>query len=239
MVWERPREAWEVAMSKPPPLVAAGLLVVLMGSGTGFAADSSEWLAGAKIRITPVAGAEASGFVTLGASRIEAPAGAAKETGDFLTVKRDQQVVHIPKKTIVGKLVATDAEFLTVMRGTEQLTIPRAAVQRLQMSRGRSRLGPALVGLVVGAAVGGILASQIQTRRPPCENGLECAFFEVGGELTDASARAAAIMGGGVAGALCGALIGKERWEPVQLDNVLVSLAPVPRGAGVLVAVRF
>ncbi len=117
------------------PIAAAGLLGVLMASGTLFSVDSSELAAGARIRITPRATVKIPGVITIDANRTERSGGAVEKTADLLAIKVDQQVFHIPRKTVVGKLVETDAEFLTVIRGAEQLKIPRAPVKKLEVSR--------------------------------------------------------------------------------------------------------
>jgi hypothetical protein len=151
---------------------------------------------------------------------MEVSGGTIQETGDFLTVNLDQQVLHIPRKTLVGRLVATDAQLLTLMRGGEQLTIPRAAVGTLEVSRRQGNWGYSVIGPVIGGLVGTAVANSGKDR---------CAF---------GSCLAGPVIGAPL-GALMGGLAGREKWEEASAGKVRVALAPAPRGVSVPLAVRF
>ncbi|MGE0353405.1 MAG: hypothetical protein AB7I33_04155 [Gemmatimonadales bacterium] len=111
-----------------------------------------------------------------------------------------------------GELLWLDRDSLVLAAQGRRWTIPADMVRRLERSRGRR--GHPVTGLAVGAAAG-LLAGAI--------------LFSPGGNACTGSGNygerclyyRAGILAGGVGlGALVGALIRTERWEPVALESL-------------------
>ena len=131
----------------------------------------------------------------------------------------------------VGTLVTLSADTL-VLKPKDQsapLAIPLASVTRLDVSRGRvSCTGRGiLTGSLASLALGlGLLASASPEDigdAPPAAGLIFLAVFTVPG----------AVIGG-----IVGSKVGGERWEPVPLDRIRVSILP-QRGGGVRLAAAF
>ena len=131
------------------------------------------------------------------------------------------------KQWIVGKLVATDAEHLTVAAaGKPSVRVPRTAVQRLQVSRGRSRGKAALIGAGVGAVVG-LAWGAIEHSR--CESS---------GEGMCDLAYGIPVMTVPVC-ALVGLAVGKERWVETSPAGFHLGLSPTRDGVRVVGRLAF
>lgn len=108
---------------------------------------------------------------------------------------------------------------------TVELAVPIDSVRNLDVSLGRRNLAPegAVIGGLIGAVVGGVLAKR-DYDRCIARGGWICGSpgfaFIVGGGL-------GGLAGGGL-GALFGLAIDRERWEPVPLSRVQVGIAPLP-----------
>ncbi len=143
--------------------------------------------------------------------------------------------------TIVGSLVASDAEALTLQTAKGDLRrVPRADLRHLDVSRKPSRRGRgALIGLAAGA-VGGYIWAASTNPDGGCEPE-PYAFCIFGGPLfTDEQSGAMGAVALGGIGAIVGALVAPgEKWERVPDSAVRVSLAPVRGGAAVRVSLRF
>jgi hypothetical protein len=120
-----------------------------------------------------------------------------------------------------GTVLTVDPDSLVVQTGTETRRLPRASIERLDLSSGRKShtLLGAGVGFLVGAAVGGGLVASDPTS---CDE-VHAACIAVGAAVLGA--------GGGLVGALTGALVRTERWAEVPLDRVRLGLIPDRRGA--------
>jgi hypothetical protein len=115
--------------------------------------------------------------------------------------------VNTPDMTAVGNLISVDSVLVTIMReGGTPLQLPVAGTL-VDVSTGPRMCSPGrrstcvLVGLLAGAAVGFGTGEIIEST---------CDFC--GGQVTPYTT-----IGGAVAGALVGSLIGGERWTRVEL----------------------
>lgn len=137
-------------------------------------------------------------------------------------------------KQVVGQIVEMDGDTLTIaLHGRSiRLTVPRDAIARMDLSRGRRSAGERLFkGAGIGALVGGLggaLLGQTGDKDSFCRG--SCGAL-VGG------------IGFGALGVLVGAAGGLasegERWEQVPARAVQVSVKPVARGRGLGLAVSF
>lgn len=115
----------------------------------------------------------------------------------------------VERPRVVGALVETSADALTVRTGAgEVVVVPRSLIQRYEVSRGRTPRGPAvrraaLVGLALGAVVGAVST-------PDHAEG-------------ESSKLSTYIIGGAAAGAGAGIVFGSvnrpERWERTALPT--------------------
>ena len=168
---------------------------------------------------------------------LAAPAVVADEVGTGARVR----VMAPGIGTLVGSLVAIDAEALTLRPAKgEPRRILLADLERLEVSRkpGRRRRG-ALIGLAAGA-VGGYIwgASSNPDGCQPSEYNF--CFFGSGPWFSDEeSGVMGAVFFGGI-GAIVGAIVAPgEKWERVSDPRLRVSVAPVRGGATVGVSLRF
>lgn len=150
------------------------------------------------------------------------------------------------RSPIVGSLVGVEADRLLIAAadGAEPLAVPRASIQKFEMSHGpKSKAKGALVGGLIGAGLGaawGVAASQKQS----CDGlSLGEAFgCAAANDLADDTAANIAI-GVGVLGGL-GAIVGAvvthgERWHAASVDGAAVAVVPVRRGAALRVSIGF
>ncbi len=134
----------------------------------------------------------------------------------------------VSKGRLTGTLLeANEREIVLALPGSEPKAIPRAAVKRLEWSRGHSR--HPIFGAVVGGILGGAFlaaASVAMCDAASCSPSMEA--FVVGVGL------------GALPGAGVGALVKTRRWDDVEPAKVRFSLTPVRgRGVGVKLAVTF
>jgi hypothetical protein len=137
---------------------------------------------------------------------------------------------NLLRERIIGTLVNIQESTLIVGEGKDgpRREVPLASVNRLEVSRGRhSSSGKgALVGMFAGAA-GGVAAGLVVCNHGNCVNSGT-------GDLTGVWATALGL-GGGLAGAGIGAIIGgairTEQWERVSVRDLRVGIWPV-RGQG-------
>ena len=132
-------------------------------------------------------------------------------------------------RRVQGRLTAMDAETFTLFPDGKRapVRIERAQVQRLEVSRGRTRY--TLVGVAIGLGVGVALPVHEPCDSSPalfCPRGIN---------------RMAAVGGSLIAGAVLGSAVSIERWHDVGDRRVRVGLALPPRGQGLgaAVSVRF
>ena len=141
-------------------------------------------------------------------------------TGSPLTASQSRRTQFIG--TLQGR---RDDDVVIRVRDPEaELAVPLRSVARLETSLGRhGKAGQgALIGFGVGM-VGGIATGLIACSGGDCDEG--DSFFDPGtGFVTAVLALGGAIVGTGV-GAITGALIRSERWQPVQIPDL-------PQGEG-------
>ncbi len=156
--------------------------------------------------------------------------------------------VKLAGKWVSGTLLAADSETFVVELGQRRdpakpnpearsLSLPRSAVKRIDVSRGRSSRGQAAQkGAWIGAAVG--LALSLPLLISDDEGCWVCGSPEVSGYI----AAEFGILGAGI-GALSG---GSERWERVRTGvatrprtSSLPSSSFRPDGVGVSIAIGF
>lgn len=139
-------------------------------------------------------------------------------------------------KQVVGQIVEMNGDTLTItLEGrSTRLTVPRDAIARMNLSRGRRSAGARLLrGAGLGVLAGGLVGALV---------GL--ASEGDGGSLFSDSDRMA--IGGivlGTLGSVVGAAVGLgskgERWEQVPARGLQVTVKPVARGCGLSLAVSF
>jgi hypothetical protein len=136
---------------------------------------------------------------------------------------------------LIGTLVTADADALTLrLDGTGRvLRVPRLAIRTSEVGIGKR--SAAKTGAIVGAAAGAVLL--YATANPCAESEVDCPLDSHPGERLGAAALGALTYG--LAGAAIGSCFKAERWIPVPLDGVRVSLRSTWRGVGLFVSVRF
>lgn len=124
-----------------------------------------------------------------------------------------------PTQVVVGRLIAVTDSAVVVRRDRGDLTIPRAEIQLVEVSRGTSRAASALWGALIGLGIGGGigLASWYTSNEPP-------------NALVTSASQAFAV--GGILGTPIGTIIGfavgfRERWQDTAVP---VDLSIVPTG---------
>ena len=127
-----------------------------------------------------------------------------------LRVRAEQSIVRVE----TGTYHALTDTTLVLSRETALVTIPRASITRVEISRGRKpSVAGGIVGLLLGAAAGGALACAANRD----DYGVFC-----GGQDDSKLVLGAAL--GGAAGAVLGALLfRRERWRPVDVDQLRVT----------------
>ena len=148
---------------------------------------------------------------------------------------------------LVGTVVALHADTLLFapQSGRGLIAVPRESIERLEVSRSRSSVGPAIlkyagIGLFMGAATGAlagplVMSSGCTALKKDVGNQSKCLADLVDGETRLKAALLFGIAGTAV-GALVGAIVGRERWERVVPGGVRVSFAPQPTARFTLVA---
>lgn len=121
-----------------------------------------------------------------------------------------------PSPVVVGELIAVNDSALLVRRrrGSGDITIPRSAVLRLQVSRGTSRGTSALRGALLGSVIGGVVGYYSVT---------ENSYF-----LDRKGGAVIGVAYGAAAGSLIGLLVGSfERWRDTAVP---MSFSVLPTG---------
>jgi hypothetical protein len=117
-----------------------------------------------------------------------------------------------------GTIIAT-GDTLDVARGDARIRVPAAAVTRLELSRGKSRLAGAGRGALWGAGIGLGIGAITMSRRDEyagCDDGalfVDCDPYSSGEWLAINAG------GGAIWGVLIGAIVGKERWDTVPVPG--------------------
>ena len=137
-------------------------------------------------------------------------AGAASAQSD-LPISVDQRVrVATADAVYIGRVAAVDPDVRLTVDGREPLVVPRAAVTRIERSRGISRSSAARKGAIRGAIIAGVLGA--------LSLGLQHESIGDGGSSAGQAAALGAFSGGlfgGLIGAGIGASRAGERWEQV------------------------
>ena len=131
-----------------------------------------------------------------------------------------------------GTVTALRADTLILTVGKLTASHPLSAVTRLEVSRGRKSKW--LTGAAIGAPVGALAGVGILT----LANGQwVCGDYEVGGLCWVVVG--AGTIGGGLLGALVGAIAKTERWEEASLNRLRVTILPQGHRFGVRAALHF
>jgi hypothetical protein len=137
-------------------------------------------------------------------------------------------------KGTTGRLVQVGPDVLRIQVDgrPDPIAVPLTAVTRLERSLGRrSSAGKgALIGTVVGTGMGAVLVALAGHSDSDCDG--PCTPYAI-------IAGSAFIGAGALVGAIGGALIKTERWEPVSLGHIGVNVLPRHRGAALALSVRF
>lgn len=134
-----------------------------------------------------------------------------------------------------GSLDSIDAAALHLtLQDGGRLTVPRRAVESIEVSTGRRShwVRGAGIGALVGLAFSGTLAivgaNQGDSELTSLDNAMYGAFIVI------------TTAGSAVVGGITGAFIRTEQWEPVPAENVQVGVRPVAGGGlGIGVSLRF
>ena len=129
-------------------------------------------------------------------------------------------------KRLIGTLVRQDDATLTLQReGAEALTVPRAAITRIEVSRHRGRRG---LGAGIGALVG--IGAAVAIGRHSGEDCDDGRFRFLCFDRTTTAALYAILTV--PAGTVVGAVVAPgEKWETTTTDRLRLTMAPV-RGGG-------
>lgn len=177
-------------------------------------------------------GAIRSGLATALVSILLAPAPApAEDLAWGTSVMVGSKVRLLAPGALQGRLQGIvsemDEKTLVVLQDNRPVRVSRGAVTRLEVSTGTHR--KTVKGMIIGAAIG---AALFATEEPSdsCEGAVTICY------TSRAGAMAWGAVGGAAWGAGIGALIKKDRWSPVALERVQLTLGPV-RGGGVALGV--
>jgi len=133
----------------------------------------------------------------------------------------------------VGTLLAFNTSHLRIALadGTREIEIPRSALTRLEVSRGRSSKWA--TGLVLGLLGGALIGAAVLLTIDDPPSGLPAKDWAAVGAVLGAPP-------GMVLGTAIGASIRADRWEQVSLDRLRVSFAPQRDGRfGLGLSVKF
>jgi hypothetical protein len=141
------------------------------------------------------------------------------------------------ERPIMGTLQAMNETALTVKPddGSAPVTLDRARISRIEVSRGRSRRSTgAMNGLVAGGLVGAVLGLVIPNDYcPACFRSYN--YHPPGpGKLVVVTAGILGVLGAGIGAAISPG----ESWKTVSFDRLHVTVAPAG-GRGVRLAVSF
>lgn len=119
-----------------------------------------------------------------------------------------------------GSVVSLSADTLFLARGAERtlVAVPRGAITRLEVSRGRGERGKSAlrmagIGFLAGAAAGALFG--LSCTDPECNEYLPAIAAAVGAGF------------GAAAGGVIGATQGREVWEPVMVGTAAAEPASV------------
>lgn len=133
---------------------------------------------------------------------------------------------------VQGFVATRSRDSLSLSTGQGPLvSLPLAAITSAEVSRGKSRADGARRGLLWGAPIGLLV---MLADAPTGES--RCTSETCGDELSDAQRIVVGVVGGGGWGAGIGALIGRERWQRLEVTPRLsasVSRGRITMGAAV------
>jgi hypothetical protein len=121
-----------------------------------------------------------------------------------------------------------DEDSLIIAKGDDRVRVPRQAITQVEASTGKRRR--TRIGMVIGAGIGAVGFSQYiyESCLSDCGNRWDAEYILAG-------AGVGALFGAGI-----GALLKTDRWSPVPLDQVRISVYPIRgRGVGAVLTVAF
>jgi hypothetical protein len=123
-------------------------------------------------------------------------------------------------------VIQTDEQSVLVgINGRVPLSVPRQAITQLEVSTGRER--QAFHGMLIGAGIGALVGAT------GCLPAVGCGHPSAEDVLGSAA-------GGALYGAAIGALVKRDHWSAVPLDQVRVSIGPTrARGVRLSLSVAF
>lgn len=150
---------------------------------------------------------------------------AAQAQGRLLELQPGTKVRVTAPPLLGGRLEAVigsrSADSLTFVRsGSNSLTLPISALETVQVSRGKSRLAGAKRGAIWGAGIGaalGLLAIWGSDTDPSGCVYAGGSFYDPCSSPTKGGLFAAGLIGGTLWGTGIGALVGRERWETLNV----------------------
>ena len=133
-----------------------------------------------------------------------------------------------------AEVVAMDEDSISIstVADGDPIVVPRSMIQKLEVSRGRSRSKGAALGLGVGLAIGAIVGlASGDDEECPVNDPTVVDCTKTGGNSAGTDA-----LVGAAAGAIVGALIGVPRWESIEHGPAKVALTFPRRGVGARVS---
>lgn len=218
------------------PCLAPALLVLANAAMAGEPPVRVALEPGARVRLTAFPSIHVPDLVDIERGHIRAR-GARVVAADgrrVLLERPDGTRFAVPdeEQRLEGRLVAVepDAFVIESRKAGERLTVPRAAIARVEVSAGRrSRLAQAAIGLLIGAGVGAGAGAITGTTCHPNEWFCSPGFNAV----------ALAALGAPI-GLLSGLAMPVERWKRVDEPPVQLRLGPARNGGpGVALELSF
>jgi hypothetical protein len=147
---------------------------------------------------------------------------------DLVVVRDGDRTLHVPRpgRRLTGRLVAITDETVTLREGKDRtISVPRQAVERLEVKRSGHPWVGGLVGVAAGFAIGYALGYNSEK---------DCS----GMCMPEAAGLGAGVLLALPAGAV-GALLTSGGWQPVPMENVRVAIALRRGGATAGITMRF
>ena len=170
-------------------------------------------------------GTIAGAVLFLGAGAMAAPLGAQVVLQPGAKVRVTAPTAGVDR--FQGTVIAT-GDTIDVSRGDARIRVPAAAVTRLELSRGKSRLAGAGRGALWGAGIGLALGAITSGQRDEYSDCDEVAPFVECEPISSGEWLAYNTAGGAIWGTLIGAIVGKERWDTIAVPATRTSMTVRP-----------
>jgi hypothetical protein len=161
----------------------------------------------------------------------------ADEANPFLVGNKVRVRVATTPEPVVGRVVATTEETLTLVSGDQpfKVSMDQITAAEVSVARKSNWLKGTLIGAGAGAALGLILYAAAGD--DGCSSDPDDVDYEH--DCVDGPIVAVTTFGGAFWGAIIGHFVKRDVWAPMDLKRVQVTLSPARRGAGLNVSLRF